>query len=115
MWQQLIHIIHVLAALALIGLVLVQQGKGAAMGAGFGSGSSGTVFGSAGAAPFLMKFTGFVAAVFFLTSLTLAHLASSQARAKTSVLPVVPAATVQKKNSLPTGGIIPGQQPIKEK
>ena len=56
---------HIVVAIIIIILILVQHGKGADMGAAFGSGSSQTVFGSKGAAPFLMKLTGFLAAVFF--------------------------------------------------
>ena len=74
---QVILIIHVLAAVSLIGLVLVQQGKGAAMGAAFGSGASQTVFGSRGSGSSLLKLTiGFVM-VFFGTSLFLNHLTVS--------------------------------------
>ncbi len=65
-----ITLIHVIACLALIVIVLLQQGKGASMGAAFG-GSSQTVFGSSGATPFLGKVTTVVAVVFMLTSLTL--------------------------------------------
>lgn len=66
--QQLLTILHILIALALIGLVLIQRGKGADMGAGFGAGASQTMFGSQGATPFLVKFTGMLAFLFFLTS-----------------------------------------------
>ena len=65
-----ITLIHVIASLALIVIVLLQQGKGASMGAAFG-GSSQTVFGSGGATPFLGKVTTIVAVIFMLTSLTL--------------------------------------------
>lgn len=65
---------HVLLAVTIIGLVLLQHGKGADMGAAFGSGASSTVFGSRGATSFLAKVTGFLAAGFFLTSLVLAML-----------------------------------------
>lgn len=73
---QLILIIHVLAAICLILLVLVQQGKGATMGAGFGSGASQTVFGSRGSGSFLLKVTiGFII-LFFTTSIILNNMAS---------------------------------------
>lgn len=73
---QLILIIHVFAAVCLIALVLVQQGKGATMGAAYGSGASQTVFGSRGSGSFLLKITiGFVI-VFFSTSVALNYLAS---------------------------------------
>ncbi len=68
----LVLTIHILVALAIIGLVLVQHGKGADMGAAFGSGASGSLFGASGSANFLSRTTGVLAAVFFLTSLSLA-------------------------------------------
>lgn len=67
--QSLILILHVLVAICLVALVLVQQGKGADIGASFGSGSANTMFGSVGPAPFLMKVTCTLAAIFFMTSL----------------------------------------------
>jgi len=75
---QLIIVIHVLIALALIGLVLIQQGKGADIGAAFGSGASNTVFGSQGTGSFLFKLTGGLALAFFVTSLTLSYMVSAQ-------------------------------------
>jgi preprotein translocase subunit SecG len=72
----LILTLHILAALAIIGLVLVQHGKGADMGAAFGSGASGSLFGSSGSANFLSRSTAVMATVFFLTSLGLAYIAS---------------------------------------
>lgn len=77
---QLILVIHVLVALALIFLVLIQHGKGADMGAGFGQGSSNTVMGSQGAMPFLFKLTMGLAAIFFATSLSLGYLGSQMAK-----------------------------------
>ena len=73
---QLILMVHVLVALALIGLVLIQHGKGADIGASFGSGASNTVFGSQGTGSFLFKLTGGLAMTFFVTSLTLSWLVS---------------------------------------
>lgn len=75
---QLILILHVLVALTLIGLVLMQHGKGADIGASFGSGASNTVFGSQGTGSFLFKFTGGLAITFFITSLTLSYLVAAQ-------------------------------------
>lgn len=73
---QLILVIHVFVAVCLVALVLVQQGKGATMGAAFGSGASQTVFGSRGSGSFLLKITiGFVV-IFFSTSIALNYLAS---------------------------------------
>ena len=65
---------HVLIAASIIGLVMLQKGKGADAGAGFGAGASGTVFGARGSANFLSRSTAVAAALFFLTSLTLAYL-----------------------------------------
>ena len=69
-------VIHVLTALAIIGLVLIQHGRGADAGAAFGSGASGTMFGSRGPATFLARITTILAATFFLTSVALAYIAS---------------------------------------
>jgi preprotein translocase subunit SecG len=77
--QSMVLIAHVLISASIIGLVLLQRGKGADAGAAFGSGSSGTVFGARGSANFLSRATGILAAAFFLTSLTLAFLGSRQA------------------------------------
>lgn len=85
---------HVVIAVALIALVLLQQGKGADAGAAFGSGASSTMFGSQGSASFLSRTTAILATVFFLTSLTLAYFAT-QTSAPVSVIervsPEVPA------------------------
>lgn len=70
--ESLIVIVHVIVAIAIVGLVLLQQGKGADAGAAFGSGSSQTVFGSAGSGNFLTRSTSIAATIFFITSLTLA-------------------------------------------
>jgi len=74
--QQLVLILHVLVAIAIVALVLMQHGKGADIGAAFGSGASQTMFGSIGSMSFLMKLTAFLGAVFFATSLGLNYLAS---------------------------------------
>jgi preprotein translocase subunit SecG len=69
--QSAVLVAHVLAALAVCGFVLLQHGKGADMGAAFGGGSSGSLFGAAGSANFLSRTTAILATVFFLTSITL--------------------------------------------
>jgi preprotein translocase subunit SecG len=74
--QALIIVIHIIAAVAIIILVLLQHGKGADVGAAFGSGASNTMFGSTGAMSFFMKLTVLFAAIFFATSLSLSYLAS---------------------------------------
>ena len=75
--------LHVLIALAIIGLVLLQHGKGADMGSGFGGGASGSLFGATGSANFLSRATAVLATVFFLTSLGLAYLATNRPKVAT--------------------------------
>ena len=88
--QTLIIIVHVVAAIAIVGLVLLQQGKGADAGASFGSGASQTVFGSSGSGNFLVRATTIAAVIFFVTSLTLAIFARNQAGTGSSTgLPIV--------------------------
>ena len=77
-----VQIVHVLAAVGIIGLVLVQHGKGADVGAAFGSGSAGSVFGSAGSANFLSRMTAGLALVFFLTSIGLSFLSNKRESGK---------------------------------
>src|SRR5471030_1428236 len=76
----LIVVVQVLSALAIIGLVLLQHGKGADVGAAFGSGASGSLFGASGSANFLSRFTAILAVVFFMTSLGLTYLATHGSR-----------------------------------
>jgi preprotein translocase subunit SecG len=99
-----ILVLHVVAALGIVGLVLLQHGKGADVGAAFGSGSAGSVFGSAGSANFLSRATAILALVFFLTSLGLTYFSSrkSDTRGVMADHPV----TTQK-----VPGQIPGQTP----
>jgi preprotein translocase subunit SecG len=78
--------VHVLLALMIIGLVLLQRGKGAEAGAGFGSGASGTVFGARGTSTLFSKLTAVFAGLFFVTSLSLAYLGSHAPAQPTSVL-----------------------------
>ncbi|WP_281645931.1 preprotein translocase subunit SecG [Parendozoicomonas sp. Alg238-R29] len=77
--ETVILIVHVLVALGLIGLVMLQQGKGADTGASFGSGASQTVFGSSGSGNFLSRSTAILATVFFVTSIALAMVAKDKA------------------------------------
>ncbi len=92
MISTVILVVHVLVAASLIGFVLLQQGKGADAGAGFGAGASGTVFGSRGTANFLSRSTAVLATVFFITSLSLAFLSGEKVVA-TSVVDKIEAAT----------------------
>lgn len=79
--ETLVVIVHVIVAIAIVGLVLLQQGKGADAGAAFGSGASQTVFGSAGSGNFLTRSTSIAATIFFITSLTLAIFAKQNTSA----------------------------------
>ena len=98
--QQLILIIHVLVAIAIIALVLMQHGRGADVGASFGSGSSNTMFGSAGAMPFLMKVTVVCTVIFFLTSISLSYLASRDSKQTQIInMPAVPASPIASPNT----------------
>lgn len=88
--EQVIIIVHVLIALAIIGLILIQQGKGAEMGASFGAGSSQTMFGAAGSGNVLTKATALLSAMFFVTSFALALVAKEHASAEMEVAIPVP-------------------------
>jgi preprotein translocase subunit SecG len=101
-WLQTLAVVfHVLLAVAIIGIVLLQRGKGADAGAGFGAGASGTVFGARGSANFLSRTTAVLATLFFLTSLGLTYLFSQQ-KAPTSVVDTVkPAETAPAPAATP--------------
>ena len=90
-WMTLVIVLHVLIALVIIGLVLLQHGKGADMGSGFGGGASGSLFGATGSANFLSRATAILATLFFLTSLGLAYLATNKPRTGGGVLDAVKA------------------------
>ena len=77
-WANLLFVLQILSAIVMIGLVLIQHGKGADMGASFGSGASGSLFGAAGSANFLSRTTAILATVFFASSLALTYLASTR-------------------------------------
>ncbi len=76
--ETLVWVVHIIVAIAVIALVLLQHGKGADMGAAFGSGSSGSLFGATGSANFLSRSTAILATLFFLTSLGLAYFGLQQ-------------------------------------
>ena len=110
-WMTLILAVQLLSALAMIGLVLIQHGKGADMGASFGSGASGSLFGATGSANFLSRSTAALATVFFCCTLALAYLGNNASVRSTveggSVLDrAAPAA------SAPATGAIPGAAPL---
>ena len=99
-WLTVVLVVHVVAALGVIGLVLLQHGKGADIGAAFGCGSSGSLFGATGSANFLSRTTAILAAVFFLSSLGLAYLANAKPRTGGSVMDArAPPATGRRKNA----------------
>ena len=117
----LVLVLHVLAALGIVVLVLLQHGKGADMGAAFGSGSSGSLFGASGSANFLSRTTAVLAAVFFVCTLALAYFSHSVAPASSgSVLERAAPATAPASapvqapnpaNQIPGGGTpVPAQQ-----
>ncbi len=85
-FKTLIIVIQLLSALGVIGLVLLQHGKGADMGAAFGSGASGSLFGATGSANFLSRTTAVLAAVFFVSTLALTYLGAYHAQPSAGVL-----------------------------
>jgi len=108
---QLIMFFHVFAAVCLIALVLVQQGKGATMGAAFGSGASQTVFGSRGSGSFLLRITIGLIVVFFVTSLTLNYMTTAAFKQeKVMTLPVIPIQQDQSKPLPASPSEIPTRQ-----
>ena len=107
-WLNLLVVVQMLAAIAMIGLVLVQHGKGADMGASFGSGASGSLFGATGSANFLSRSTAVCAAVFFVCTLALAYMSNDRSRpasSGTSVLdrPTAPATAASGAGQIPAG------------
>jgi preprotein translocase subunit SecG len=101
--ETLLLILHVIAALGIIGLVLLQHGKGADMGAAFGGGASGSVFGATGSANFLSRATAVLATVFFMTSMGLTWYYSHKGSAKgvMSTQPAAPAAPAIPATDVP--------------
>ena len=91
--ETFVWILHIIASLAVIGMVLLQHGKGADMGAAFGSGSSGSVFGSSGSANFLSRATAIAVTIFFLTSMALTYFAFAKQHAPMTLKELAPAQT----------------------
>jgi preprotein translocase subunit SecG len=115
-WMTLILAAQLIAALVMIGLVLIQHGKGADMGASFGSGASGSLFGATGSANFLSRATAACATVFFLCTLALAYLSSNSLVKRDtggSVLdrPALAASAPASAPAAPANGSIPGAAP----
>jgi preprotein translocase subunit SecG len=105
-WTNIIIVAHVVVALGIIGLVLLQHGKGADMGSGFGGGASSSLFGATGSANFLSRATAALATVFFILSLALAYIASNRPHEGGSVVdrmaaPQKPAANQEEKKDAP--------------
>ena len=120
--------VQMLAALGMIGLILVQHGKGADMGAAFGSGGSGSLFGASGSANFLSRTTSVLAGIFFVCTLALAYFGNAQPRTSSSVLegsavivPATPAAQIPGStapaatSSVPPAPVTPGAGQIPTK
>lgn len=104
MLHNILLVIHLLVAIGVIALVLIQQGKGADAGAAFGGGASSTVFGSQGSGSFLTRATGVLATIFFITSLSLAYL-SVQNITPTSVVDTV----TEQKSDVPAAETKPAK------
>jgi preprotein translocase subunit SecG len=111
MLETVVVVLHLLGALGVVALVLLQQGKGADAGASFGAGASNTVFGSQGSSTFLSKFTAILAACFFLTSLGLGYFAKEKAHQLTQVgLPDPAVLEVKQKPATDDVPVLEGQQ-----
>ncbi|KXI21827.1 preprotein translocase subunit SecG [Photobacterium sanguinicancri] len=107
---EILLVIYLLAALGVIGLVLVQQGKGADMGASFGAGASGTLFGAGGSGNFLTRMTAVCATIFFVISLVLGNLSAKQSAEKSGWEDLSSPATeqvVEKTENAPVNSDIP--------
>jgi len=96
--KTLLMVVQIISAIGIIGLVLVQQGKGADMGAAFGSGASGSIFGATGSSNFLSRTTGILAAVFFLTTLSISYVGTKHEN-DAGVLSKVPATTAPDQSA----------------
>lgn len=115
--MNVVLVLQIVTALAMIGLVLIQHGKGADMGASFGSGSSGSLFGATGSANFLSRSTAVCAAIFFCCTLALAYTANTRSGAapgnsvldRAGAAPV--AASAPASSAAPAAAVIPGAAP----
>jgi preprotein translocase subunit SecG len=109
--ENLITVIHVLASAAVIGLVLLQHGKGADMGAAFGSGASGSLFGVSGSSNFMSRATAICVAVFFTTSLTLAYMSGHRAD-RVSVVKSITTEQAASKSAVPAAVPAPANKEV---
>ena len=118
MLHSILLVIHFFCAISIVALVLLQRGKGAEAGAGFGAGASGTVFGARGASTALSRATAILAALFMVTSLSLAYVGTRKSAPSSSLLDqlshqnqasqVVPAAPAAPRGGTPPSGTTPG-------
>jgi preprotein translocase subunit SecG len=118
-FKTLIIVVQLLSALGVIGLVLLQHGKGADMGAAFGSGASGSLFGATGSANFLSRTTAILATIFFITTLALTYIGSYKSRPSAGVLGSVtapaasaPAAASASLASVPAAAPAPSSNAV---
>src|SRR5690606_8395008 len=99
--ESVLMVVHVVVALAILGLIMLQQGKGAEMGASFGAGSSQTVFGPAGSGNFFSRLTAVMVTVFFATSVTLAILSKERVDIVAREVPVLEEVKPQQQDVIP--------------
>lgn len=114
-WFTLILVVDVIVALSIIGLVLLQHGKGADVGAAFGSGASGSLFGASGSANFLSRTTAILAVIFFLTTFILAYLVTHKPRVSGGVMDTVKEQPRTVEVPLPQAAPDAGKAPDAEK
>lgn len=112
--ETLVWVLHILVSLTVIGLVLLQHGKGADMGAAFGSGSSGSLFGASGSANFLSRATAVAVTVFFLTSMGLTYFALSKQNTPLTAKPQTPATPASAPASKVPAPALPASSKAKE-
>jgi preprotein translocase subunit SecG len=103
---EILIVVYLIVALALVGLVLIQQGKGADMGASFGAGASATLFGSSGAGNFLTRSTAILATLFFVISIFLGSITANSSKTEDDLGGLVPAAEAAKQVA-PADGDVP--------
>ena len=111
MLRIVLTVIQVFSAFAIIGLVLLQRGKGADAGAGFGAGASGTVFGARGASTALSRATAIFAAIFMLNSLALAYMGTKASEAQKTILDVAGESAPKPPANAPTPAPVPAPAP----
>src|SRR6201747_2707168 len=102
-WSNLLFVLQILSAITMIGLVLIQHGKGADMGASFGSGASGSLFGATGSANFMSRSTAVCAGIFFACTLALAYFSNERPRSSTGSVLDQPAASAPAASGPLTG------------